>query len=59
MNHKIESGRRGRRPRPTTARLAALVEMGFTHDEAKGALRITDPGDGLRVNRVVEYLLRR
>jgi hypothetical protein len=35
-----------------------IVEMGFTHDEAKGALKITDMGDGLRVDRAVEYLLR-
>ncbi|KAF2666356.1 hypothetical protein BT63DRAFT_442603 [Microthyrium microscopicum] len=35
-----------------------IVEMGFTHEEAKGALKITDMGDGLRVDRAVEYLLR-
>jgi hypothetical protein len=35
-----------------------IVEMGFTADEAKGALKITDLGDGLRVDRAVEYLLR-
>lgn len=35
-----------------------IVEMGFTCEEAKGALRITDLGDGLRVDRAVEYLLR-
>jgi hypothetical protein len=35
-----------------------IVEMGFTAEEAKGALKITDLGDGLRVDRAVEYLLR-
>lgn len=35
-----------------------IVEMGFTHEEAKGALKITDMGDGLRVDRAVEFLLR-
>jgi hypothetical protein len=35
-----------------------IVEMGFTADEAKSALKITDLGDGLRVDRAVEYLLR-
>lgn len=35
-----------------------IVEMGFTSDEAKGALKVTDMGDGLRVDRAVEYLLR-
>lgn len=35
-----------------------LVEMGFTSDEAKGALKITDMGDGLRIDRAIEYLIR-
>jgi hypothetical protein len=35
-----------------------IVEMGFTSEEAKGALKITDMGDGLRVDRAVEYLMR-
>jgi len=35
-----------------------IVEMGFTSDEAKGALKITDMGDGLRVDRAIEYLIR-
>jgi hypothetical protein len=35
-----------------------IVEMGFTADEAKSALKFTDMGDGLRVDRAVEYLLR-
>jgi UBA/TS-N domain len=35
-----------------------IVEMGFSPEQAKGALKITDMGDGLRVDRAVEYLLR-
>ena len=35
-----------------------IVEMGFTPDQARQALRITDMGDGLRVDRAVELLLR-
>ncbi|KAK3063469.1 hypothetical protein LTS18_000168, partial [Coniosporium uncinatum] len=35
-----------------------IVEMGFTSQEAKRALRETDLGDGLRVDRAVELLLR-
>ncbi|KAF2848845.1 hypothetical protein T440DRAFT_148645 [Plenodomus tracheiphilus IPT5] len=36
-----------------------IVEMGFTAEEAKEALRLTDAGDGLRVDGAVELLLRR
>jgi hypothetical protein len=36
-----------------------IVEMGFTADEARDALRMTDLGDGLRVDRAVELLLSR
>ncbi|KAF2456756.1 hypothetical protein BDY21DRAFT_372222 [Lineolata rhizophorae] len=36
-----------------------IVEMGFTADEARQALRMTDLGDGLRIDRAVELLLRR
>ncbi|CBX93326.1 hypothetical protein IAQ61_009036 [Plenodomus lingam] len=36
-----------------------IVEMGFTPEEAKEALRLTDAGDGLRVDEAVEWLLRR
>lgn len=36
-----------------------VVEMGFTPDQARYALRKTDPGDGLKVDRAVEYLLMR
>ena len=35
-----------------------IVEMGFSPEQAKTALRITDMGDGLRVDRAVEFLLR-
>lgn len=35
-----------------------IVEMGFTADQARQALRMTDLGDGLRVDRAVELLLR-
>lgn len=47
-------------PTANTAEKAVfrIVEMGFTPEEAKGALKITDMGDGLRVDRAVELLLR-
>lgn len=35
-----------------------IVEMGFTPEQARHALRRTDMGDGLRVDRAVELLLR-
>ncbi|KAF2005241.1 hypothetical protein P154DRAFT_518769 [Amniculicola lignicola CBS 123094] len=35
-----------------------IVEMGFTAEQARQALRMTDLGDGLRVDRAVELLLR-
>ncbi|KAK0323389.1 hypothetical protein LTR82_005749 [Friedmanniomyces endolithicus] len=35
-----------------------IVEMGFTAEQAKEALRMTDMGDGLRVDRAVDLLLR-
>jgi hypothetical protein len=34
-----------------------IVEMGFTPEQARSALRKTDLGDGLRVDRAVELLL--
>lgn len=34
-----------------------VVEMGFTAEQARDALRMTDLGDGLRVDRAVEMLL--
>ncbi|KAH7398799.1 hypothetical protein DE146DRAFT_632368 [Phaeosphaeria sp. MPI-PUGE-AT-0046c] len=36
-----------------------IVEMGFTPEQAREALRMTDLGDGLRVDRAVELLLSR
>jgi len=36
-----------------------IVEMGFSPEEAKIALRETDRGDRLRVDHAVEYLLRK
>ncbi|WPG97560.1 Hypothetical protein R9X50_00033700 [Acrodontium crateriforme] len=35
-----------------------IVEMGFTPAEAKMALRVTDMGDGLRIDRAVDFLMR-
>lgn len=35
-----------------------IVEMGFTADQARRALRQTDLGDGLSIERAVEMLLR-
>lgn len=36
-----------------------IVEMGFTAEQARDALKVTDAGDGLRVDRAVELLLSR
>lgn len=36
-----------------------IVDMGFTADEAREALRMTDLGDGLKVDRAVGLLLSR
>ncbi|KAK5709839.1 hypothetical protein LTR17_019397 [Elasticomyces elasticus] len=35
-----------------------ITDMGFTAEQAKTALRTTDMGDGLRVDRAVDLLLR-
>ena len=35
-----------------------IVDMGFTPAEAKHALKKTDMGDGIRIDRAVDYLLR-
>jgi len=35
-----------------------IVEMGFTAAQASAALHMTDMGDGLRVDRAVDMLLR-
>jgi hypothetical protein len=36
-----------------------IVDMGFTAEQAREALKMTDLGDGLRVDRAVELLLCR
>ncbi|KAJ9623247.1 hypothetical protein H2203_006185 [Taxawa tesnikishii (nom. ined.)] len=36
-----------------------IVEMGFSAAEAREALRMTDMGDGLRVDRAVDLLIRK
>jgi hypothetical protein len=35
-----------------------ITEMGFSEAQATHALRMTDMGDGLRVDRAVDMLLR-
>jgi hypothetical protein len=35
-----------------------ITEMGFTKAQATHALRMTDMGDGLRIDRAVDMLLR-
>ena len=35
-----------------------IVDMGFSLSQAREALRMTDMGDGLRVDRAVDLLLR-
>ncbi|KAL9063253.1 MAG: hypothetical protein Q9157_008335 [Trypethelium eluteriae] len=35
-----------------------IREMGFAEEDAKRALKMTDIGDGLRVDRALELLLR-
>jgi uncharacterized UBP type Zn finger protein len=35
-----------------------ITEMGFTEAQATQALKMTDMGDGLRVDRAVDMLLR-
>lgn len=44
----------------STAQMAVqrIVDMGFNAAQARQALRLTDMGDGLRVDRAVELLLR-
>lgn len=48
-------------PHENTAEKAIyrIVEMGFTAEQAREALRMTDLGDGLRVDRAVEMLICR
>lgn len=40
------------------AAIQRITDMGFTRAEASRALRETDMGDGLRVDRAVDVLLR-
>lgn len=35
-----------------------IVDMGFSAAQAKDALKVTDMGDGLRLDRAVDLLLR-
>lgn len=39
--------------------VAKIVDMGFSPSQAREALRITDMGCGLRLDRAVDYLLRK
>jgi len=48
-----------RAPNSADRAVFRIVEMGFSPEEAKEALRATDRGDRLRVDHAVEYLLRR
>ena len=41
------------------AAVARIVELGFTEGQARNALRMTDMGDGIRLDRAVELLIRR
>lgn len=43
----------------STRAIGRLVDMGFLPSEVREALKVTDPGDGLRLDRAVEYLLQR
>lgn len=38
--------------------LAKIVSMGFSIEQATKALQMTDMGDGIRLDRAVELLLR-
>ena len=39
--------------------IAKIVALGYSSSQAKEALRLTDMGNGLRVDRAVDFLLRR
>jgi len=60
MQHPFQMALVSNDPSTTSSERAIfrIVEMGFTAEQAKGALKITDMGDGLRLDRAVEYLLR-
>jgi hypothetical protein len=38
--------------------IGKIMDIGFSNAQAKEALRITDMGSGLRVDRAVDWLLR-
>ncbi|EME50096.1 hypothetical protein DOTSEDRAFT_68835 [Dothistroma septosporum NZE10] len=50
---------RGIAANTSEAAVARIVELGFTEGQAKNALRMTDMGDGIRLDRAVELLIRR
>ncbi|KAF2753337.1 hypothetical protein EJ05DRAFT_480357 [Pseudovirgaria hyperparasitica] len=58
--HPLQRDIASRDPATNTADKAIyrIVEMGFTAEQAKHALKVTDMGDGLRIDRAVELLLR-
>lgn len=43
----------------STRAVRRIMDMGFTYEDAIEALRLTDMGDGLRVDRAVDLLLKR
>jgi hypothetical protein len=59
QQHRIQHDIRDSPAHENTAQKAIyrIVEMGFTPEQARKALRMTDLGDGLRVDRAVELLL--
>jgi len=61
MQHPTQREILASQPYENTAEKAIyrIVEMGFTAEQAKEALRMTDLGDGLRVDRAVEMLICR
>jgi hypothetical protein len=58
--HEVQHNILNNNPAENSAEKAVyrIVEMGFTAHQARLALRMTDLGDGLRVDRAVELLLR-
>ncbi|KAK4634256.1 hypothetical protein CLAFUW4_00866 [Fulvia fulva] len=52
-------GLRGIAENTSDTAVARIVELGFTEGQAKNALRMTDMGDGIRLDRAVELLIRR
>ena len=59
MQHPLQLEMADQQPTNSADRaIFRIVEMGFSPEDAKGALKITDMGDGLRVDWAVEFLLR-